>query len=224
MSGIEVTGIQVTGIEVMGMAPVAVGFFGKIPARGDFVRAGLPRSFTDPWDAWLQQVIAGSREVLGPRWRPAWMEAPVWHFSLPAGQCGRDPVLGLWMPSVDAAGRHFPLTLAVVGAPPVAEWLAAAEAIGLEALQFDLDPEALMRRLAAAAERPPEGDRAGSNPMPDGEAGQWWTEGSPFVAATRLALPALPDVATFAGMLVSVPHSETEDQPDGPPGAGGVGG
>ena len=29
------------------------GFYGKLPARGDFVRAALPRDFTDRWDAWL---------------------------------------------------------------------------------------------------------------------------------------------------------------------------
>ena len=41
------------------------GFFGKLPARGDFVRAGLPRDFVDPWDAWLQRVLAGSRDAAG---------------------------------------------------------------------------------------------------------------------------------------------------------------
>ena len=33
------------------------GFWGKLPARGDFVRAGLPRSFVEPWDAWLQSAL-----------------------------------------------------------------------------------------------------------------------------------------------------------------------
>ena len=44
---------------------VVAGFYGKLPARGDFVRAGLPRDFTDPWDDWLQSVIAGSRALVG---------------------------------------------------------------------------------------------------------------------------------------------------------------
>src|SRR5690242_17623822 len=92
----------------------ARGFFGKIPSRGDFVRAGLPGGFVRPWDEWLQLVMAGSRVRLGSDWLPAWMEAPVWRFLLPAGICGPDPVLGVWMPSVDLAGRHFPLTLAIV--------------------------------------------------------------------------------------------------------------
>ncbi len=28
----------------------SMGFFGKIPARGDFVQRTLPPSFTTPWD------------------------------------------------------------------------------------------------------------------------------------------------------------------------------
>ena len=91
------------------------GFFGKLPARGDFVRAGLPRSFIDPWDAWLQQVLPASRRILGEAWEPAWLEAPVWRFALPPNLCGPEPVVGLWLPSVDRAGRYFPLMLGCAG-------------------------------------------------------------------------------------------------------------
>ncbi|MGH7155184.1 MAG: type VI secretion system-associated protein TagF, partial [Acetobacteraceae bacterium] len=37
------------------------GLFGKLPARGDFIRIGLPRDFTDPWDEWLRLVLSASR-------------------------------------------------------------------------------------------------------------------------------------------------------------------
>lgn len=189
-------------------AEAATGFFGKIPARGDFVRAGLPRSFTDPWDDWMQSVLAGSREVLGEAWLAAWMEAPIWHFRLPAGQCGPAPAIGVWMPSIDAAGRHFPLTLAHCGPLPAdpAAWLAAAEAVGLEALASDLPPGEIAARLAA-----PAGVAGAADPH-----ATWWTEGSPFVPATRLSLAALPDVATFTDML----HAEA--QTPQPSGAGGI--
>ena len=50
----------------------------------------------------------------------------------------------------------------------------------------------------------------------------WWTEGSPFVPPQRLVLDGLPDAATFAAMLHAVPGCQTEQQPAGPPGAGGV--
>ena len=87
---------------------------GKLPARGDFVRAGLPRDFTDPWDDWLQSVMAGSRALMGEAWLPAFLEAPVWRFTLPPGMCGEQAVLGLMLPSVDKAGRYFPLTFAAL--------------------------------------------------------------------------------------------------------------
>ena len=92
----------------------AIGFHGKIPARGDFVQAGLPRAFTDPWDGWMQRMVAASRAVLGEAWLRAWLEMAVWRFALSSGICGPGAVIGLWMPSVDRVGRYFPLTLAAV--------------------------------------------------------------------------------------------------------------
>ena len=209
-------GAATIAAEAPARAPAAVGFFGKIPSRGDFVRAGLPRGFTDPWDDWLQRAIAGSHDLLGPNWLPAWMEAPIWHFTLPAGQCGNAPVLGVWMPSIDAAGRHFPLTLARIGALPAepAAWLASAETIGLDAIQDDLAPDDLVRRLGATA--------APAGLAPEPPLAQWWTDGSPFVPATRLLMPALPDVATFAAMLHAEPCGATAEQPDFQSDAGGV--
>ena len=170
----------------------AVGFYGKLPSRGDFVRVGLPRSFTDPWDAWWQQGIAVTRAATAD-WTEAWLEAPVWRFHLPAGLCGPGPVLGLWMPSVDRANRYFPLTLATVGhggAP--AGFLDEAEQAGLDALAHDMEPDALAERLRAAF-------AAGMGetlPAPG-----WWTAGGPRVAARTLSTGELPHRAAFATMI-----------------------
>lgn len=187
------------------------GFFGKIPARGDFVRAGLPTSFVASWDAWVQQVIARSRALMGQDWLPAWLEAPVWRFALDAKVCGTDPVLGIWMPSVDRAGRHFPLTLAAVVPGATADglaerggaWLDAAERAGLEAVTADATPEWL---VGALNEAPclDGGDAGASGSDAAGFSGgtsQWWTEGSPRVAARSLRMSGLPDGTTFAAML-----------------------
>lgn len=181
----------------------AFGFFGKIPARGDFVRAGLPRSFIETWDAWLQGVIAGSREILGETWLPAWMEAPIWRFALGPGIAGPDAVLGLWIPSVDRAGRHFPLTLAYVAAGSVwalhraaAGWLDAAERIGLAALEEDTPPDIMAEALRTVET----GEAPDLEPIQEAPT-QWWTAGGPFVAAQRMALPRLPDAPEFAKML-----------------------
>src|SRR5208283_2522125 len=128
--------------------PLAAGIFGKLPARGDFVRLGLPRDFVDQWNDWLSAVMSATREQAGDAWLPAFLEAPVWRFVLPAGLCGTGAVLGLTMPSVDRAGRSFPLTLAAVGkvdgfvVDAAAEvWLNRCEAAGLAALEQDAGPD-----------------------------------------------------------------------------------
>jgi type VI secretion system protein ImpM len=180
--------------------PVSAGFYGKLPARGDFVRAGLPRTFVEPWDAWLGAVLAGSRALMGESWLGAWLEAPVWRFSLARGTSGPDAALGLMLPSVDRVGRYFPLTFAAVfdggGAPPEQSacdaWLDRCEAAGRAALDGDAVPE----RIAALL--PP---LVGYDCAAAGGGNRWWTEGSPRVDATRLQLADLPDAGTFATML-----------------------
>ena len=171
-----------------------LGFAGKLPARGDFVARGLPRGFTEAWDAWLSEVMPGSRAILGEGWLDAWLEAPIWHFALPAGLCGPDAVAGVMLPSVDRAGRHWPLTIAAVfpglpGAPlPDPAWMAVLEETGLEAVLSDATPERIEERLAAA-------------PPPSSTGGAFWTEGAPRVASRRFSAGALPGPAVFASML-----------------------
>jgi type VI secretion system protein ImpM len=174
------------------------GLFGKVPSRGDFVRAGLPALFVHKWDDWLQQVMTGSRERMGEDWLPAYLESPVWRFALPAGQCGDRAVIGLFLPSVDRVGRYFPLTLAAVLPPGAglpspenaASWLDECEALGRAALDDDVSPEALTVGL------PPIAGGTGH-----GLDGTWWTEGGPRVAAICFTLSTLPTPAQFAAML-----------------------
>lgn len=183
---------------------VSFGFYGKIPARGDFVRAGLPRGFIDGWDGWLQQVMAGSRLLLADAWLSAWMVAPVWRFYVSGGLCGPGAACGVFMPSVDRAGRHFPLTLACVGVDhvqtvtPSLAWLGAAEAAGIEAVTEDLDPDALAGRL-------PPPDMEGAQWRVPAGACAWFTEGAPLVTARAFATDTLPDAAMFARMLQAGP-------------------
>jgi type VI secretion system protein ImpM len=188
------------------LAEAAIGFCGKLPARGDFVTSGLPRRFVETWHDWMQGVMAGSRDALGEDWVAAWLEAAVWRFALSPGICGPDAVLGLWMPSVDRIGRYFPLTFAaaIPGADPAlliregGGYLAAAECAGRDALDRDLAPDAVATRLAAAAAP----SDAGPDPAMCPPSGAlWWSEGAPRVPPTVFATDSLPDAAMFAAML-----------------------
>jgi len=199
-----VTGYQSTSLP----RDAAIGLYGKIPARGDFVCVGLPRSFIDPWHAWIERMLVASRTELGEEWRPAWLEAAVWRFALPGGLCGPDPAAGLWLPSVDRVGRYFPLTFAVVARSrdliglirDAGGFFHIAEEAGRAALEDDLPPEALAARLAETADTPLRDP--GIDPVPLAAADSiWWTEGGPRVPSRALTLRDLPDGTTFTAMV-----------------------
>jgi type VI secretion system protein ImpM len=182
------------------------GLFGKLPARGDFVRENLPRDFTDGWDDWWQRGLAETQHRPRDEWIAAWLEAPVWRFVLPPGLCGRNGVLGIWLPSVDKAGRYSPLTIAATTpgdwAPSVGAmmpFLVAAEDAGRDALEHDLAPTELLERIQhefIAAD-------AAAAPAPDLAPGQaaWWTEGGPRVAPRLETGTALPVASRFAALI-----------------------
>jgi type VI secretion system protein ImpM len=111
------------------------GFFGKVPALGDFVSCRLPRDFLEPWDEWLQAAVGTARDRLVEHWPDVYLNAPAWCFVLSAGLCGRRVAAGVLLPGIDSVGRHFPFTLAGFpqdGTPPgglaisAAPWFAAA--------------------------------------------------------------------------------------------------
>jgi len=88
------------------------GWYGKLPASGDFVTRRLPAAFIERWDAWLNEMLTGSRERFGAGWRDAFLSAPAWRFVLAPGVIGVQGWAGLIVPSVDSVGRYFPLTVA----------------------------------------------------------------------------------------------------------------
>lgn len=169
------------------------------------MRENLPRDFTDAWDAWWQRGLTDLQVRWPDAWREAWLEAPVWRFMLPPGLCGRSGVLGLWIPSVDKVGRYSPLTIAATAS---CDWLpyvrvmmpfiAAAEAVALDALEHDVAPADVMVRL-----RPALVPAAAPDPDPGFLRGHtaWWTEGGPRVCARFDVGVALPVGNRFAAFL-----------------------
>jgi type VI secretion system protein ImpM len=141
---------------VIGAAPgegFAVGWYGKIPGAGDFIARRVPAAFSEPWDRWLQQAIEGSRRRLGAHWRDSFLSMPAWRFALGPGVVGANAWAGLMVPSVDAVGRTFPLTVACA-LPPASldvvatllgagRWFGDIEAIALEAIAPRADTAAI---------------------------------------------------------------------------------
>ena len=135
-------------------AETILGYFGKVPTHGDFVRRGLPKAFLDPWDDWLQTAIGSSKERLSESWLDIYLTSPVWRFALSPGLCGEAVAAGVLMPSVDAVGRYYPMTIAGIF-PGVdtpfhvadASWLTAAQEATLSCLEKDFSLEAFEARL-----------------------------------------------------------------------------
>jgi len=125
-----------------------LGMYGKIPILGDFVSRGLPTDFIQFWDAWLQDSISKSQQILGTGWLDIFLTSPIWRFMLSPGVCGEKAWAGVLIPSVDRVGRYFPLTLAASVPEDTAiprlldqagEWFEAVEQMALSGLQNDFD-------------------------------------------------------------------------------------
>lgn len=133
------------------------GFYGKLPAKGDFLSRNLPRSFVDTWDEWLQNGMHESRQALGDAWLQIYLTSPLWRFVLPPGVCGDSGWAGVFMPSMDRVGRYFPMAVVTELPAPVSpltvaaqsrSWFESVEGCLLEALDDEaLDLDAFDERL-----------------------------------------------------------------------------
>lgn len=160
--------------------PPVAGFFGKLPSRGDFIVRHLPKTFLEPWDAWLQRAIAHSRRQLGESWRECYCTSPIWRFVLGAGLCGPAAYAGILMPSVDRVGRYYPLVITAPLAPkeplfalPLTgeTWFQRAEQLALAGLERDeLNLDDFSRQVAALGIPRPATNFSGSGVM----AGKAW--------------------------------------------------
>lgn len=103
---------------------MALGVYGKHPAKGDFLAHGLPPAVQAKLEVWLDAALAEAREALGAEWQTVWPTAPHLHFWLGEGIWG-EPVAGLMAPAQDRVGRRFPLVYLATGTdappPPVAD-------------------------------------------------------------------------------------------------------
>lgn len=204
-----------------------IGFYGKLPCRGDFLQRRAPMPFVEVWDAWLQECMHASKEQLQDAWLDAYLTGPVWRFVLDAGVCGDDSYAGILVPSVDRVGRYFPLTVVArleAGHCPLdvacgaTTWFTAAEGLVLDALEAEtLDIDAFDESVARlgeplAAERPSESSaqslQRAINVFAYPEMSRalkpltlWWTEGSQALRASCLTLRGLPEARAFAAML-----------------------
>jgi type VI secretion system protein ImpM len=142
---------------------VIPGWYGKLPALGDFASRRLPPDFVRAWDEWLQEALRAARAALGESWHDCYLTTPIWRFALLPGLAGDIGWAGILMPSVDRVGRQFPLTVAAPLTPQAeaeiifggAGWFARLEDAALAVLDVTRDADDLEQSLVACALAPP---------------------------------------------------------------------
>jgi type VI secretion system ImpM family protein len=133
--------------------PAAAGWFGKIPALGDFAGRRLPPQFIESWDAWLSAELAAARQVLGTEWPHSHLDAPIWRFALTPGVLDSRRWFGILMASTDRVGRWFPLSLAASAEQAFAGlevWWEELARAALKSREPGCDAEALDQAVLAA--------------------------------------------------------------------------
>lgn len=114
-----------------------IGWYGKLPALGDFLHRNLPEAFLPAWDAWLQSGMATAAREHGDGWRDDFLRFPVWYFlrTLPdaaqteavSEDASDGAFAGMLIPSADRVGRLYPLTIAFTIPAPLFERMSFTE-------------------------------------------------------------------------------------------------
>ena len=132
------------------------GYYGKVSTHGDFVSRGLPASFIDPWDAWLQEAVISSQQQLKDKWLNCFLTGPIYRFVLAPGVCGEHGWLGVLMPSVDKVGRYYPMTIVTMNRLNInpfivlqheTEWFTKVETLALSSLADNFNLQQFNREL-----------------------------------------------------------------------------
>ena len=84
--------------------------FGKLPAHGDFVARGIDFNRRERLDAWLTASFDAAKQRYADDWHLRFDRAPPWLFVV---RTATGFEAGAVCPSVDKAGRRFPLYAAI---------------------------------------------------------------------------------------------------------------
>ncbi|MCK5817738.1 MAG: type VI secretion system-associated protein TagF [Psychromonas sp.] len=122
-----------------------IGYYGKIPSKGDFIYNDFNLDFIYHWNEWMESIITVSKEQLEGNWLDCYLTSPIWHFSLSEGVCCENAIFGSIIPSIDKKSRYFPFSIVkshhatAVQAWSKNSWDLEFEKIILEVLEDDFD-------------------------------------------------------------------------------------
>lgn len=106
------------------MSTFRIGYFGKLPARSDFVKGGAQYELTGLIDEWLAGMM--NQLTTNPRWKQHYDAAQPLHFAF-VGPRNHVAVAGHLAASNDQSGRRYPfIAMGTLEVPQPASFLAAS--------------------------------------------------------------------------------------------------
>lgn len=194
-----------------------IGCYGKLPLCGDFVSFGELDTVFAAAREWLHAAFGAAQCRLPEGWDSAYRVAPIWRFATSAGVFSPEAVSGVLSPSVDRAGRLFPLL--IMGewqCDP--SWYEDAESLLLDVFSakltdiasFESGLRSLNSRARVSAPVSAHWQTWFPAPIWPNRASIWWTSRLSSEGPSRpLIMDALPEGAELAAMLGdSVPVSQ----------------
>jgi type VI secretion system protein ImpM len=103
-----------------------LGWYGKLPASGDFVGRGLPRETVQRLDSWFQNGLIQIRHRT-PDWQRFFAWSTPWHCVLSGAVTGSVTVEAHLCASADRVGRLFPLIACYELPPGTRRFVGASE-------------------------------------------------------------------------------------------------
>nr|WP_239027385.1 type VI secretion system-associated protein TagF [Ramlibacter algicola] len=178
-----------------------VGWYGKLPTRGDFLGRGLPPRWRGEWDGWLQRGLALAASLPdGGDWRERLAGFAPWRYlALPSPD---EAWCGIVLASRDRVGRAFPLTLAERLPVPASPAHGAARLASLRNA-VEQGPEALEAAIAALPPFPATDFAPDAWPAPP--CSLWWPLSAPPDAAPVAS--AWPPEAALLLQLLALQES-----------------
>ncbi len=158
--------------------------YGKHPAFGDFITAGLSGVAHDRLEAWLNASLSTLRGAWGDEWAGGFDASPMLAFWIGARVAGEAAVRGVMCPSQDKVGRRFPLLIGMEGPGPLPPAIEPTNTYcaDMAVLLADLAPDPALGAQGVIDLLPEvEGEDIDANPAfwasrDDGDMAQLWAD------------------------------------------------
>ncbi|MFU9137140.1 type VI secretion system-associated protein TagF [Erwinia tasmaniensis] len=97
----------------------AIGWYGKLPSAGDFLKRRFPDAIWQQWTNWFQVGLLNwqKNEEQRPGGERKFSSAPVWNFVVPPMLGSQLVQMGCLLPACDSVGRQYPVCALLTFSP-----------------------------------------------------------------------------------------------------------